>query len=158
MVTAGVVDSPELVRVRVLWYSLRAPGFDPPGPPGIDYTRDRVQTSLSCPTTPHGFGTGHAFDPVGARLDALAREHPGPARWLRWFRAYDAAPALTAGSVRAILDAAVRDLAEPYELAGWITSAPTDAGPQRQAAHVAAASRAWARAHLGAAEALWRGA
>lgn len=63
----------DLTRLRVLWYSLRAPGCDPPGPPGIDYTRDRVQTSPACPTTPHGYGTGHAVDRVALRLAAIAR-------------------------------------------------------------------------------------
>lgn len=150
--------SPDLTRLRVLWYSLRAPGIDPPGPPGIDYTRDRVQTSPSCPSTPHGFGTGHAVDRVSARLTAIARTAPEAARTLRWYRGHPAQADLDAGRARVILGALVTALATGADRAAWAASAPEGADARAVLSHVEAAGRAWARARMAAAWAAWAGA
>lgn len=147
----------DLTRLRVLWYSLRAQGFDPPGPPGIDYTRDRVQTSPACPTTPHGYGTGHAVDRVALRLAAIARTAPETARTLRWYRGHPAQADLDAGRARAILGALVTALATPGDRAAWAASAPGGADARAVLSHVEAAGRAWARARMGAAWAAWAG-
>jgi len=141
----------------VLWYSLRAAGLDLPGPPGIDYTRDRVQTSPACPTTPHGYGTGHAVDRVALRLAAIARTSPEAARTLRWYRGHPAQADLDAGRVRAILGALVTALATPADRAAWAASAPEGADARAVLSHVEAAGRAWARARMGAAWAAWAG-
>lgn len=150
--------SPDLTRLRVLWYSLRAPALDLPGPPGIDYTRDRVQTSPACPTTPHGYGTGHAVDRVGLRLAAIARTAPEAARTLRWYRGHPAQADLDAGRARAILGALVTALATPADRAAWAASAPSAADARALLAHAEAAGRAWARARMAAAWAAWAGA
>ena len=110
-------ESSELVRLRVLWYALRARGIDACGAPGIAYDRPVVQTSPTPPTVPHGYGMGHARDPVAARLDELAGTEA--AVTLRWYRSYDATGAWASGSVEAILDACVRALATAQQLAAW---------------------------------------
>lgn len=148
----------DLTRLRVLWYSLRAAGLDLPGPPGIDYTRDRVQTSPACPTTPHGYGTGHAVDRVALRLAAIARTSPEAARTLLWYRGHPAQADLDAGRARAILGALVTALATPGDRAAWAASAPGGADARAVLSHVEAAGRAWARARMGAAWSAWAAA
>ena len=71
-VALAAAASPELVRLRVLWYSLRAhPGCDAVGAPAIDYARPVVQVTPAIPTTPHGYGRSQTRDPVAARIAAM---------------------------------------------------------------------------------------
>ena len=65
------VESPELMRLRVLWYALRARGMDAAGAPGIAYDRPVVQVTPAIPTTPHGYGRSQTRDPVAARIAAM---------------------------------------------------------------------------------------
>lgn len=150
-------EAPELVRLRVLWYALRQRGHDAAGAPGIAYDRPVVQSSPQQPTTPHGYGLGHARDRVGERLAALAGTEA--AVTLTWYRSYDASGAWQSGSVEAILDACVRGLASQAQLVAW-ASAASAAGHSGRAvqAHVTAAGRTWARARLARAAAAWDGA
>ena len=149
------VESPELVRLRVLWYALRARGMDAAGAPGIAYDRPVVQSSPQQPAVPHGYGMGHTRDPVGAKLAAITGE---PAATLRWYRAHDAAPALAAGRASSILDALVRDVASVAEREAWAASGVAD-GREGGAllAHIEAAGRSWARARMRRAIAAWQG-
>jgi hypothetical protein len=148
-------EGAEVVRLRVLWYALRSPGFDAPGAPGIAYDRDRVQTSPSVPTVPHGYGTGHAVDRVGLRI---ARTPPAAAAVLRWYRGVDAAADLAAGRVRPILDRLALALAPVGARVRWASSAPAGAAPAAVEAHAARAGRAWARARMAEAWDAWEAA
>lgn len=149
-------ESSELARLRVLWYALRARGLDACGAPGIAYDRPVVQSSPQQPAAPHGYGMGHARDPVTARLDALCGTEE--AVTLRWYRAHDAAPALTAGRVASILDALVRDVATVAEREAWAASAVAD-GREGAAllTHLETRGRSWARARMRRAIAAWQG-
>lgn len=143
-------DAPELVALRVLWHSLHPPGCDPPGAPGIAYDRPVVQTSPATPTTPHGFGTGHSVDRVGARLAAIDAAAPAVARTLRWYRTRPAPP----DSVRAVLAACAAALATPQDRAAWARSAP-EGDARELVRHVDAAALVWARARMTAAVVVW---
>jgi len=150
------VESPELMRLRVLWYALRARGMDAAGAPGIAYDRPVVQTSPTPPTVPHGYGMGRERDPVADRIAQLAGTEA--AVTLRWYRSYDATGAWASGSVEAILDACVRALATAEQCAAW-GRAGTASGREGKAlaAHVTAAGRTWARARFRRAWAAWHG-
>ena len=154
-IARGVEDR-ELVRLRVLWYALRARGMDAAGAPGIAYDRPVVQSSPQQPAAPHGYGMGHARDSVQARLDALCGTEE--AVTLRWYRAHDAAPALTAGRVSSILDALVRDVASVAEREAW-AAVGVKAGHEGGAllAHLETQGRVWARARMRRAIAAWQG-
>lgn len=147
-------ESPELVRLRVLWYALRQRGLDAAGAPGIAYDRPVVQSSPTPPTVPHGYGMGHARDPVAARLDELAGTEA--AVTLRWYRSYDAAPAFAAGRAVAILDALVRDVASAAQREAWL-AAGVRAGHEGGAllTHLETQGRVWARARMRRAIAAW---
>lgn len=149
-------ESPELVRLRVLWYALRQRGHDAAGAPGIAYDRPMVQSSPQQPAVPHGYGMGHARDPVSERLAALAGTEPGVT--LAWLRGHPAEEALRVGGVASILDAMVRELA-PLQLLGAWGQAGRDAGHAgpRLSAHVETAGRMWARARVARAWAAWVG-
>ena len=114
--------SSDTTRLRVLWYPC-APRTSTPGPPGIDYTRDRVQTSRPVRPPP--------------RLRHRARGRPGRAasRRHRPHRPGDRADAAVvprapgaggpgrgrgAGHPRALVTA----LATPGDRAAWAASAP----------------------------------
>ena len=148
-------EAPELVRLRVLWFALRRQGHDAPGAPGIAYDRPVVQSSPQQPTTPHGFGLGHARDVVSERLAAMPA---GEVRaTLCWYRSHDASGAWVSGSAEAILDACVRALATSAQLTAWAASSQEGTARQRQA-HVTAAGRTWARARMARAWTAWMGA
>ncbi len=149
-------EPPELVKLRVLWYALRARGMDCAAAPGIAYDRPVVQTSPQQPAVPHGYGMGRARDPVTERLAALSGTEA--CATLTWYRGYDAAPALASGSAEAILDACARALATAEHLAAWGRSgaAQGHAGRALQA-HVTAAGRTWARARMARAWVAWMG-
>lgn len=146
--------SPECVRLRVLWYSLRAGRCDDaPGAAGIDYARPQVQSSAVVPTVPHGFGRGHARDPIAERI----AEMPESVRaTLAWYRAHPAQTALSAGSVDSILDALAHALAPVSDRAAWERAATAASdSPRARTLHRVAAARTWARARLAAACAAW---
>lgn len=150
-------EAPELVRLRVLWFALRARGLDAAAAPGIAYDRPRVQSSPERPAVPHGYGLGHARDPVSVRLASLAGTEA--AVTLHWYRSYDATGAWASGSVEAILDACVRGVASQAQLAAWAASARSaELGARATQAHVTAAGRAWARARMARAWAAWQSA
>ncbi len=147
-------EPPELVRLRVLWYALRVRGLDACGAPGIAYDRPVVQSSPQQPAAPHGYGMGHARDPVSARLDALAGTEA--AVTLRWYRAHPAQGALDAGAVGAILDALARELAPAAAVLAWGVAASRDGRTATQVqAHVTSAARTWARARMARAWSAW---
>lgn len=142
----------DLVRLRVLWFALRARGVDAPGAPGIDYARPVVQTSSSVPSLPHGFGRA-SHDPVSARL-ATMPDAVQPT--LRWYRSHPAEAPLAAGCVDAILDACAHALAPLAERMSWERAAMA-AGrtPRARTEHRMVAARAWAASRLAAAAAAW---
>lgn len=156
--TGGPTAAPEpaeLVRLRVLWYALRARGLDACGAPGIAYDRPVVQSSPQQPAAPHGYGMGHARDPVTVRLDALSGE---AAVTLRWYRAYPAQASLDAGHVGAILDALARELAPAAVVLAWGVAASREHRTATQVqAHVTSAARTWARARMARAWTAWTG-
>lgn len=142
----------ELVRLRMLWYALRARGIDAPGAPGIDYARPVVQTTPSVPSVPHGFGRP-TRDPVSARLATM----PDDVRpTLTWFRSHPAEGLLAAGCVDAILDACAHALAPLAERIAWERAAmaahPT---PRARTEHRIVASRRWASTRLEMAASSW---
>ena len=147
-------ESPELVRLRVLWYALRVRGLDAAGAPGIAYDRPVVQSSPQQPAVPHGFGLGHARDPVGDRLRTLDGTEAGVT--LRWYRSHPAEPALSAGHVGGILDAMARTLAPASALLAWGEAASRAGGtPSQVQARVTASARTWARARMARAWVAW---
>jgi len=146
--------SPECVRLRVLWYSLRAGhAADAPGAAGIDYARPQVQSSAVVPTVPHGFGRGHARDSIAERI----AEMPESVRvTLTWYRAHPAQTALSSGSVDSILDTLAYALAPLADRAAWDrAAAAAKSSPRARTLHRVAAARAWARARLADACAAW---
>lgn len=155
MSAALAVDvSPECVRLRVLWYSLRAGhAADAPGAAGIDYARPQVQSSAVVPAVPHGFGRGHARDPIAERI----AEMPESVRvTLTWYRAHPAQTALSSGSVDSILDTLAYALAPLADRAAWERAATAATGsPRARTLHRVAAARTWARARLAAACVAW---
>lgn len=147
-------EDPELVRLRVLWYALRARGLDAAAAPGIAYDRPVVQSSPQQPAAPHGYGMGHARDAVSARLARIVGSEECVT--LVWYRGHPAEASLVAGRVTSVLDAMVRELAPVVLLATWGASA-TKAGHSgpKLTAHVEAAGRAWARARFARAAEAW---
>lgn len=153
-VALAAAASPELVRLRVLWYSLRAhPGCDAVGAPAIDYARPVVQVTPAIPTTPHGYGRSQTRDPVAARIAAMPEAERA---LLLWYRAHPAQTVLAAGDVDPILDACANALAPLAARAAWERSAvAATSSPRARAYHRAIAARTWARARFAAACAAW---
>ena len=131
---------------------LRSVSPDCAAAPGIDYERlsQRVQTSPTEPTLPHGYGRGHVRpDPVAARLTRVA----GPALpVLLWLRSFG--PTLEWLAADRV-EAKRADLLDALANAGIATY--EDARRWAAADHPTTARRTWARLRLRAAWSAWTG-
>lgn len=146
MVTAGVVDSPELVRVRALLYALRP---DPRGTPlgwgpyerapvteeprlGALAARIRVQTSTPVPTILPGAFASRAGVTAGTRaaegIALLGRRDPEAGEALLWLQRHGTLVAGLAG----LYATAALALADAETREGWAVLDPPRRAPAQR--------------------------